>query len=86
MTIAAKTARRRNPRGRGERLREEIIEAATKLVTETGGASQLSLRGVAREVGIAATSGICTFRTSTSSRPCSWTVASPSSTRPVRLR
>ncbi len=56
MTIAAKTARRRNPRGRGERLREEILEAATRLVTETGGASQLSLRGVAREVGIAATS------------------------------
>jgi AcrR family transcriptional regulator len=56
MTTAIKTARRRNPRGRGERLREEILEAATRIVAETGGASQLSLRGVAREVGIAATS------------------------------
>jgi AcrR family transcriptional regulator len=56
VTTAAKTVRRPNPRGRGERLREEIIEAATRLVAEAGGASQLSLRGVAREVGIAATS------------------------------
>jgi len=55
---AAGLPRRRqsNPRGQGERLREEIIEAASALVAEAGGARQLSLRGVARRVGIATTS------------------------------
>jgi AcrR family transcriptional regulator len=49
-------ARRRNPRGQGERLREELIEAAGALVAESGDGRQLSLRGVANRVGIAATS------------------------------
>lgn len=48
--------RRRNPRGQGERLREEILDAADALLAESGDASKLSLRGVARRVGIAATS------------------------------
>ena len=48
--------RRRNPRGQGERLREELIEAAGALLAEHGDASKLSLRAVATKVGIAATS------------------------------
>jgi AcrR family transcriptional regulator len=48
--------RRNNPRGQGERLREELIEAASTLVAEAGGASQLSIRAVAARVGVAATS------------------------------
>src|SRR5215813_12605051 len=47
--------RQRNPRGQGERLREDIIEAATRLL-EDPAAPPLSLRAVAREVGVAATS------------------------------
>jgi AcrR family transcriptional regulator len=49
-------ARRRNPRGQGERLRDELIEAAAALLVETRDASKLSLRGVASRVGVAATS------------------------------
>jgi AcrR family transcriptional regulator len=48
--------RRRNSRGQGERLRDEILDAADALLAESGDASKLSLRGVAKRVGIAATS------------------------------
>jgi AcrR family transcriptional regulator len=48
--------RARNPRGEGARLREELVAAASEMVAETGDASQLSLRGVARAVGITAPS------------------------------
>ncbi len=48
--------RPRNPRGQGERLREEILDAADALLAESGDARQLSLRGVAKRAGIAATS------------------------------
>ena len=41
--------RRRNPRGQGERLREEILDAADALLAESGDASKLSLRGVTTE-------------------------------------
>jgi AcrR family transcriptional regulator len=46
----------RNPRGEGERLRQELVSAANRLLE--GGASHesLSLRAVARAVGIAPTS------------------------------
>ena len=47
--------RRPNRRGQGERLREELITKAIAMVEVQGGA-HVSLRGVAREVGIAATS------------------------------
>jgi AcrR family transcriptional regulator len=49
-------ARRRNPRGEGGRLRDDIIAAATALLAETGDDSQLTLRGVAKRLGIAAPS------------------------------
>jgi AcrR family transcriptional regulator len=48
-------ARQRNPRGQGERLRDDIIEAASKLLADPAG-PPLTLRAVAREAGVAATS------------------------------
>ncbi|HEV2374624.1 MAG TPA: TetR/AcrR family transcriptional regulator [Streptosporangiaceae bacterium] len=47
--------RQRNPRGQGERLRDDIIEAASRLLADPA-APPLTLRGVAREAGVAATS------------------------------
>ena len=47
--------RRRNPRGQGGRLREDIIESASRLLASPG-APPLTLRAVAREAGVAATS------------------------------
>jgi AcrR family transcriptional regulator len=55
-TEAASPTRRRNPKGEGGRLREELIEAAAEMIAESGDASRLTLRGVARRVGIAAPS------------------------------
>jgi len=49
------SARQRNPRGQGERLRDDIIEAASRLLADPA-APPLTLRAVAREVGVAATS------------------------------
>lgn len=56
VTSESKRARRRNPRGQGDRLREELLAAATAIVTADGNARGLSLSSVARAVGIAATS------------------------------
>jgi len=50
------SARRRNRRGQGGRLREEIITAASQVIGETGDDAALTLRGVARRAGIAAPS------------------------------
>jgi AcrR family transcriptional regulator len=47
--------RQRNRRGQGERLREELIDAAIEMI-EAKQSDQLTLRGIARHVGIAATS------------------------------
>ncbi|GAA5046695.1 TetR/AcrR family transcriptional regulator [Nocardia callitridis] len=48
--------RRRNPRGTGSRLREEILAAATELLDADGGERAVTLRAVARKAGIAAPS------------------------------
>ncbi|MFI9255793.1 TetR/AcrR family transcriptional regulator [Streptomyces sp. NPDC053069] len=48
--------RGRNPRGQGERLREEVVAAALRMLDELGDDQALSLRAVAREVNVAATS------------------------------
>ncbi len=48
--------RTRNPHGEGGRLREELIAAASRLLAETSEDDALSLRAVARAVGIAAPS------------------------------
>lgn len=48
--------RRNNRRGQGERLRDELLDAAADLVSEHGDATGLSLRAVAARAGVAATS------------------------------
>jgi len=50
--------KRRAParRGDGAALRTEIVAAATQLIAASGDASTITLRAVAREVGVAATS------------------------------
>ena len=53
---ATTPTRNRNRRGQGELLRREIIDAALRMLNELGDDEALSLRAVAREVGIAATS------------------------------
>ena len=45
--------RTRNPQGQGPRLRDELVAAADRILARTGSLEGLSLRGVAREVGIA---------------------------------
>ncbi len=47
--------RSRNPRGEGSRLRDEILDAA-RVITEDQGEQAVTLRSVARGVGIAAPS------------------------------
>ncbi len=49
-------ARPRNRRGEGLLLREEIIRGATAIIVRTGSDQAVTLRSVAREVGIAAPS------------------------------
>lgn len=44
--------RRRAPRGSGELLRDQILDAATELLLETGQAKAVSIRSVAQRVGV----------------------------------
>lgn len=44
--------RPRAPRGSGDRLRDEILDAATGLLLETGHAREVSIRSLARRVGV----------------------------------
>lgn len=44
--------RRRAPRGSGEQLRNEILDASTELLLETGHAKAVSIRSVAQRVGV----------------------------------
>ncbi|MGC5566852.1 TetR/AcrR family transcriptional regulator [Streptomyces sp. FR-108] len=53
---AGAPVRVRNRRGEGDRLRQEIVTAAVALLDETGDESAITLRSVARRVGIAAPS------------------------------
>ncbi|MFD2466457.1 TetR/AcrR family transcriptional regulator [Amycolatopsis silviterrae] len=52
----AAEGRSRNRRGEGARLREEIVRAATEILAEGGGEDSVTLRAVARRIGIAAPS------------------------------
>lgn len=45
-------ARARAPRGSGDRLREEILDATSELLLETGHARSVSIRSVAQRVGV----------------------------------
>ena len=44
--------RRRAPRGSGEQLRDEILDATTELLLETGHEKLVSIRSVAKRVGV----------------------------------
>jgi AcrR family transcriptional regulator len=55
MTRAAPT-RRRSPRGGGEQLREDIVEAVKQLLRETDDVDAISIRAVAQRVGVTAPS------------------------------
>lgn len=55
MATESTRQRRRNPRGQGDRLRADIIDAASGLLADPA-APPLTLRGVARAAGVAATS------------------------------
>lgn len=62
-TDPGRAARRpRSRRGEGGRLRTEIIAAASQVLAETGEVGELSLRAVARQVGVATTSIYLHFR------------------------
>jgi AcrR family transcriptional regulator len=50
---AATATRARNRRGEGARLRDEIVAGAAEVLDETGDESSVTLRAVARRVGIA---------------------------------
>lgn len=56
MATRSETSRTRNARGEGARLRDEIVEAAAGLLEETSDSSAVTLRAIARAVGIAAPS------------------------------
>jgi AcrR family transcriptional regulator len=49
----ALSKRSRNPRGQGARLRTEIVEAAIRILAAANTPAPLSLREVAREIGVA---------------------------------
>ena len=48
-------ARRRNPRGSGDKLRGELIAAANEILDRTGDPADVTVRGVAGAVGVAPT-------------------------------
>ncbi len=51
--VSTESLRRpRAPRGCGDRLRDEILNAATELLLETGSAKAVSIRSVAQRVGV----------------------------------
>ncbi|HEY4459344.1 MAG TPA: TetR/AcrR family transcriptional regulator [Pseudonocardiaceae bacterium] len=56
MVKEKEATRARNPRGEGARLRDDIVAAAVELLDETGDQGAVTLRSVARRVGIAAPS------------------------------
>jgi AcrR family transcriptional regulator len=49
------SARKRNPRGEGERLRASLIEATGELLLEHGDADRLSIRAVTARAGVSPT-------------------------------
>jgi AcrR family transcriptional regulator len=56
MVTSGERTRERNPQGEGSRLRDELIAAAGRLLAADSDVDSLSLRGVAREAGVAAPS------------------------------
>lgn len=59
MDVTAKTSARhrtRNPRGEGDRLRADLVTAASRLLKDLPGQESLSMRAVARAAGVSAPS------------------------------
>lgn len=54
--------RRRAPRGSGDQLRDEILDATTELLLEKGSAKEVSIRSVAHRVGVTSPSIYLHFR------------------------
>ncbi len=52
MGSSAAERRPRNPRGKGERLKEDILQSAAELLAELGDARLLTMRAVAAAVGV----------------------------------
>jgi AcrR family transcriptional regulator len=52
VTVERLRRRRRAPRGSGDQLREDILDAGTELLLETGHAKAVSIRSVAQRVGV----------------------------------
>jgi AcrR family transcriptional regulator len=48
-------ARARNPRGEGDRLRVELLDAAVELMAEAGDVDKVSLRAIAQRAGVSPT-------------------------------
>src|ERR1700754_307512 len=51
--MTVRKSRSRNARGEGDRLRDEVVEAAAALIAENGSRA-LTLRAIARRVGVTA--------------------------------
>ncbi len=56
MTATGTVLRKRNHRGEGQRLRTELVAAAVAMLAESDGTKKLTLRGLARRVGVSAPS------------------------------
>jgi AcrR family transcriptional regulator len=54
--VSSVATRTRNRRGEGSRLRDDIVSAAVEILETTGNPEAITLRAVARQVGIAAPS------------------------------
>jgi AcrR family transcriptional regulator len=53
--VSTVPARRRNPRGEGGRLREQLVHAAAEVLNEVGDAERVSVRAIARRAGVSPT-------------------------------
>jgi len=56
MSLTPTKTRERNRRGEGLRLRQDIVQAAANILNAGGSAASVSLRDIARQVGISAPS------------------------------
>jgi AcrR family transcriptional regulator len=55
MSSAPTPARERNPRGEGDKLRVELLDAAAELMAEKGDIDAISLRSIAARAGVSPT-------------------------------
>lgn len=54
-SVTRTTPRRRNPRGQGAKLRDDLLDAAVDLLASTGDPEDLSIRAVAKAAGVSPT-------------------------------